>query len=227
MESLRKREDATTPCNSTLTNNDQMYRLPLMKKVGCIPIYWTHLVSGEITKTINLPKCNRTKDYKALKQYLPDIGDVKVGTGLYTQPCAEMTITLTMAQSDYEGSGELGFQIYYDTEQYKIIENSRGFGLQDLWSQIGGFIGIFLGYSLLQMPELLSSLVTWIQSIMKEKQRRANERSLTNQQNTDASHNNNPLSTQIEMTPNIQDANTQIKVSKLDIMKILINIMKF
>ena len=30
-----------------------------------------------------------------------------------------------------------------------------------MWSQIGGFIGIFLGYSLLQIPEILQDIIGW------------------------------------------------------------------
>ena len=30
-----------------------------------------------------------------------------------------------------------------------------------VWSQIGGFIGIFLGYSLLQIPELAATFFRW------------------------------------------------------------------
>ena len=49
--------------------------------------------------------------------------------------------------------------IRYSTEIYQEISNIRDYNLDTLWSSVGGFIGIFLGYSLLQLPELLQ--VDW------------------------------------------------------------------
>ena len=33
---------------------------------------------------------------------------------------------------------------------YQEILNTRGFGADDLWGSIGGYVGIFCGYSILQ-----------------------------------------------------------------------------
>ena len=46
----------------------------------------------------------------------------------------------------------------YPEENYQEIENVRDFGFESFWSAVGGFIGIFMGYSMLQIPELLSIL---------------------------------------------------------------------
>ena len=51
----------------------------------------------------------------------------------------------------YEDIG-LDLIIDYGTDVYKSITNKRAFSGQDLWSDIGGFVGIFLGFSLLQVP---------------------------------------------------------------------------
>ena len=34
----------------------------------------------------------------------------------------------------------------------------REFGIESCWSGIGGFVGIFVGYSILQLPDMLGSL---------------------------------------------------------------------
>ena len=36
-------------------------------------------------------------------------------------------------------------------ETYQEIKNEEAFGLDSLWSSIGGFLGIFIGYSLLNL----------------------------------------------------------------------------
>ena len=43
----------------------------------------------------------------------------------------------------------LGF--YYDADEYLEIVNNEAYTEYDLWSQIGGIVGIFLGYSILQV----------------------------------------------------------------------------
>ena len=40
-------------------------------------------------------------------------------------------------------------------EQVEEIENSKSYDFESFVSGVGGFIGIFLGYSILQIPELL------------------------------------------------------------------------
>ena len=47
--------------------------------------------------------------------------------------------------------------IEYQTLQYKEIKNVRAFSLESMFGQYGGFIGMFLGYSLLGIPELFGN----------------------------------------------------------------------
>ena len=43
----------------------------------------------------------------------------------------------------------------YDETMYEEIEYSKDFGVESFISNVGGFVGIFLGYSMMQFPELL------------------------------------------------------------------------
>ena len=49
------------------------------------------------------------------------------------------------------------------TETFQEIQNVRDFGIESMWSGSGGFIGIFLGYSLLQVPDILD--IEWKSSL--------------------------------------------------------------
>ena len=57
---------------------------------------------------------------------------------------------------------DYGFHLVLDfvymEDFYQEIINVRDFGFESFWSGIGGFVGIFLGYSLLQIPDLLRGL---------------------------------------------------------------------
>ena len=52
----------------------------------------------------------------------------------------------------------LKLHISHNTEDFQEIVNVKAFDVETLWSSVGGFIGIFLGYSLLQVPELLGDM---------------------------------------------------------------------
>ena len=55
---------------------------------------------------------------------------------------------------------DLEIKLHYRIQHYKLSSNEKSFTLLSLFSQIGGFVGIFLGYSLLQLPELLGCAST-------------------------------------------------------------------
>ena len=42
--------------------------------------------------------------------------------------------------------------------KYQVIENSRAFSVENCWSGIGGFVGIFIGLSLMAVPDLIQDV---------------------------------------------------------------------
>ena len=89
-------------------------------------------------------------------------GDV---TSLITPPCDKMSLSTSIEKSNtvrkYLGQ-LMVLRFNYLNEDYQEILNVRDFGLETFWSSIGGFIGIFLGYSLLQIPDLLIIGILWV-----------------------------------------------------------------
>ena len=81
------------------------------------------------------------------------------------KPCTQ---TLILANMDiyYLSAEKHEFlvKIIYNNEEYKEIVNGKGFNDETLLSTVGGYIGIFLGISLLQLPSILDAFVTWIKS---------------------------------------------------------------
>ena len=53
----------------------------------------------------------------------------------------------------------------YGDSVYEEIQNTKTFDLESFVSGVGGFIGIFLGYSILQLPELLGLLASFVRNI--------------------------------------------------------------
>ena len=153
---LEKREDAIPPCNASLIDLDAKYRQSVVEFVGCGPSYWKRFFKTDFIK--NLKTCNSKDEFLTLSKYMPLY--FENGTKLFRPNCRQMTITFDMSQADLSYSqGRLGFLLSYGSENYKHFLNVRSISINDMWSQIGGFIGMLLGYSLLQTPEIFIYVV--------------------------------------------------------------------
>ena len=121
--------------------------------MGCIPVYWSEFYAnseeGSQAKP-NYENCFSADNYELLyTNFLPPRHTDK-GTKLYTGPCNQMGITVSVTQSDVkEDNLAVGFS--YVVEEYRETYNRRAFSFESLWSAIGGFIGMFLGCGLLQV----------------------------------------------------------------------------
>ena len=147
---LRRRPDAKQPCNFGLENDNNEFRLKVIRNVGCIPRYWTSLM--KVNESFD--PCETSNQFQDIYRYVQNFTNVIAS---YDPPCVEMHIPINAQQKTWKGYGNgfLHLSILY-SDKYQEIQNVRDFNLETLWSSIGGFIGIFLGYSLLQLPELLS-----------------------------------------------------------------------
>ena len=137
----------------------------VIEHVGCIPVYWRQfaLTTQMIQK---FSTCNSQKQYRHFKGFLPRIGNADRGTLLYTQPCEQMTIGINILQTQMWYPHYLELEFQYGSPYYMEITNVRGFSLNDLWSQTGGLVGIFLGCSLLQAPIILIACMRGTKKIL-------------------------------------------------------------
>ena len=81
-------------------------------------------------------------------------------TNSYTQPCDEMSIGINAYQTTKPTESLINQSIFeitikYPEKTYYEITNNQAFGFESFWSSVGGFVGIFLGFSLLQLPEFI------------------------------------------------------------------------
>ena len=70
-----------------------------------------------------------------------------------------MLIPLTLQKDTFIGDGKMEVSIIYLTSQYQEVINIPDFGFDSMFSGIGGFVGIFLGYSFLQATELIKTVM--------------------------------------------------------------------
>ena len=163
---LRKRPDAINPCNPNLDDDDNEFRDQAISLVGCIPPFWTQFqhdqsVFGPCNTTVQLMDMfDRITNYQTiLDNYLP--------------PCNEMSIVPTLSIKGATSKGN-GVEIWYMDKRYEEATNRRDFGFEMFWSSIGGFTGIFLGFSLLQIPDLVVNFISKTNKSSKNKKRLSN-----------------------------------------------------
>ena len=57
--------------------------------------------------------------------------------------------------------GELIINVKYPKSTYHEILNRREITFDSFWSSTGGFVGMFLGYSVMQVPQIIFVVVKW------------------------------------------------------------------
>ena len=81
------------------------------------------------------------------------------------KPCNEMII-LSHDNIDDEPSpkpNDIAIKFIYTERIYEEIKYNKAMGPEGWISNVGGFVGIFLGYSMLQIPEILACFIGFFQ----------------------------------------------------------------
>ena len=149
---LRLRKNANSPCNELLENDDKTWIKNVMQEVGCVPLYWKIFDYNDST-----PACNSTKQYQNYTKYFArnqrknvyDIFDKK-----YTPPCSRMRILTSIKFLEHYEKEKVKIDFRYLTREFEEIQNVRDLDLETLVANIGGYVGMMLGISILQISNL-------------------------------------------------------------------------
>ena len=120
-------------------------------EIRCIPPFWKNNLRGltDLERCTTRTQLKRiychTKNYKSLLANL-------------TSPCIDMYNFVGWNWNKRKDTMDLGqtvIKFLYLEKFYQEIRHSEEFGFESFISNLGGFVGIFLGYSLMQLPDLL------------------------------------------------------------------------
>ena len=182
---LRSRHDSKRPCNPMLKDEDRAIMKTMMndKNLECFPTYWKEFKPNQ-----GYRECNKTLQYRYIStmtanftKFSKMIEKAKLN---FFPPCDEMIIVTNrqkekgreMLRADLNGWKDhlvyedevnlrLDMEFNHANPVYQIIKNGRSFTVESCWAGIGGFIGIFVGVSLRQIPELISEFLKIIRKI--------------------------------------------------------------
>lgn len=166
---LKKRHNAVNTCNQDLENEDGQIMMSIVNKIGCFPSYWKNFRKEN---NLNVSVCKTSNDYKEIYKY---VSSIELSRSLFVPPCEDMIVVTNIMKERGRRREEkwldpktqkmvslLDLEFIQGNEMYQEIDNVRDFTLESCWSAIGGFVGIFVGYSLLQLPELFVKYCQWL-----------------------------------------------------------------
>ena len=169
---LKRRNKSNDPCDETQSSEDEIWIKHAIEKIGCVPIFWTNKISHEMGYDV----CNKYEEYAKAQLLAYNYWDV---AREYTLPCTQMSI---LSSNKIRGANESGISSYftgqlderkllylkinYNINEYEEVVNERLFNEWDLFSQVGGIVGITLGFSFLQAPEMIKNMATLAESIL-------------------------------------------------------------
>lgn len=189
MEVLRRRNKQQQQCNDQWNDDDRIIERTIAL-VGCRPPHWQ--------TTSKEKKCRNSKQMEQYKwipfvERIPHIPSMN-GLDDLPPPCQDILeihyeySNTTWNQDEFAGLDvETDFfevNLAFPSPTYKEIIHVRAYDENSLMSYVGGYIGMFLGLGLLQVPQLLYAAHKKIQV---RKQRNTNNIS-TERRNENGTH---------------------------------------
>ena len=160
----RTRSVKSTPCLNDIDDYDLYLQEAVSEKIGCVPPFWINRVNltsirVECTSLEKLREVNELiVDYKTLFEEIqtPCLFLFHSVTGNFLDTWIQRAEHGFLNNWKYRDVRHLYIEIHYEDKYYEEITQVEDFGVQDFISNLGGFIGIFLGYSMMQIPQLFS-----------------------------------------------------------------------
>ena len=150
MEALRRRDKSGQACNSDWMNHDQYVLKEIATRVGCNPKYWKI--------SLDLENCWRREQYDLIAT---EFNRLKKSIA----PCKSIErLSQTTYETDLKGTCAF-IHPYIGNLMLKIFLNIDTINLYyfyHLYDILGGYVGVFIGYSIAQGPSYLLNLVAWI-----------------------------------------------------------------
>ena len=112
---------------------------------------------GNMANKTKFAPCKSMKELNKFNYYLQNL---QKQLDIYDKLCLSMfnlaTYTWRNIQKNvFTNRSEAIIKLEYPGKFYQEIIHVQDFGFESFWSGVGGFVGIFLGYSLMQFPEFL------------------------------------------------------------------------
>ena len=159
MEVMKRRNKDESPCVEDEINHDQHVIQEIMSKSRCRPPHW------------NLSAYPLCRSKEEMINVLPPLKKQEFLD--YTPPCRIVTnMPFSFQELDEDPKRDPAyFRISMTSADttFKLVELIKEYPLQKLMGNIGGFLGLFLGYGMIQLPIFFCRLYKKLYSLIKLK----------------------------------------------------------
>ena len=156
MEVSKHRNKFSDPCNTEWDNDDNMVMEKIMYRAGCRPPHWK--------LNSDLRYCSENKEMKKFKW--PSYKDLQK----FPLPC-NIIEKLQYEYDEVDGKGLpesedknnssswFGVTLFFPEPSYKEIKQAQEYTIESFVGNAGGYIGLFLGYSLMCIPRWIKKML--------------------------------------------------------------------
>ena len=147
MEVVRYRNKRAQPCNEGFPDYDEETLQEILEIVGCRPPY--------AKSNRNFTLCDNSEQMKDIATRQVRLWE---GDNLMHLPCSGIEkLNTGITESDEDETRNPYFTISFNVKDitYKEIRMKKAYDTSALVGNVGGFIGLFLGYAIMMFPELL------------------------------------------------------------------------
>jgi len=159
---MRSRKDAIEPCDESLQNDDRKWMEKVVGIIGCFPCYWQDI----FINFTSFKLCKTPNELKKASKYLPRNNEktTKSVLSMYTQPCDQMRVNINSNSDRYDDDTIFKIKFRFSSDFIDETRNVRSFEKANLWASIGGYVGMILGFSFLNVPDIVLNMINYVKS---------------------------------------------------------------
>ena len=151
MEVLKRRHKSFETCLDNIPYDKWLIH-NITAELQCTPPYWM--------ADDKYPTCqNQTELEKGQIMFWSYFyGNIEAN-----HPCTEIQkvdMDYEETDDDLPGTDETRIRVYYRSSTYKEIRQMKAYTIMMLFGNVGGFVGLLLGYALIQIPSLIHSTLS-------------------------------------------------------------------
>ena len=163
LEVIRKRNTGNTPCNTESTKDNEHIISKLLEKTKCKPPHWIDLKYPQVCNNSH-SIANTNIDACAFDN--PDFFKE------FDEPCDQIKIITFNVQELNRGFNEStdtrsDLTLAFKSATYKEIIHIRSFDMESLVGNMGGYVGLLLGFAIWQVPDAIKWVLNELKRVMK------------------------------------------------------------
>ena len=157
IEVLKHRNKHSVPCNEAWMKDDDVVMREIMDRNGCKPPHWKTNTTHRVCSSKEAMKKFKWPSYDALKSFLPPCMVIEKLQDDYK----EMDV-ISSSKANEEGKEQKGWfriTLYFPETSYKEISQAQAYDIESFVGNAGGYLGLFLGYSLVCIPNWIVRMI--------------------------------------------------------------------